>query len=142
MTDQSPTANAVEAALQNLRARRPRPRGRRQELAPYVDQLRELLALGWTRSEIIGEVRALGGKMSPALLRDVLQLPQAKPKHASRPKQINRQTQASPLPPAAPSPTSPSSAAQQAAATAPADQDQPAALVGPVYNGHPIDDAE
>ena len=130
MTDQSATASAVEAALQNLRARRPRPRGRRQELAPYVDQLRELLAMGWTRSEIIGEIKALGGQMSPALLRDVLQLPPAKPKHASRPKQINRQNQASPLPPATPSPTSP-----PAPVTAQYDQGQPAALVGPVYNG-------
>jgi hypothetical protein len=115
MTDQSPTANAVAAALQNLRARRPRPRGRRQELAPYVDQLRELLAVGWTRSEIIGEIKALGGKMSPALLRDVLQMAPVKPQ------KVNHQRQAKPLPPASPPP-----AAEQAAATAPADHGQPA----------------
>lgn len=76
MTDHSSTA--IEAAIRNLQARRPKPRGHRQELAPYVDQLRALIAAGWTRAEIIAEIKALGGKMSPALLRDVLQIPPTK----------------------------------------------------------------
>jgi len=131
----------IKIAIQNLKARRPKPRGRRQELAAYADELRNLLAEGWSRVEIIGEIQAQGGKISPALLRDVLQVDRVKPQLAKRPKQIKRKNEASPLPPATRSPTSPSDD-QQAAATAPHDQDQSASLVEPVYNGHRIDDAE
>ena len=80
-----------------------------------MDQLRALIAAGWTRSEIIGEVKALGGKMSPALLRDVLQMAPAKPKQASRAKVANPNASAAPSP-----------AAQRPAATAPFDHGQPA----------------
>ena len=114
MTEQS--LSAVESAIQNLQARQPKPRGRRQELAPYVDQLRALIAAGWSRTEIVAEVKALGGKMSPALLRDVLQLPPAKPKKASRTKTAKPNASASPSP-AAPPPV----------ATAPYDHGQPVA---------------
>lgn len=140
MTD--PSLTAIEAAIQNLRARQPKPRGRREALAPYVDQLRALIAAGWTRAEIIGEIKALGGQMSPALLRDVLQMPPVKPKHASRPTQSNQRNHTSPLPTAKPSPASPSPAVQQASAATPYAQGQPAAPVRPIYNGHPVDDAE
>jgi hypothetical protein len=114
MTDQSLTA--VESAIQNLQARQPKPRGRRQELAPYVDQLRALIAAGWTRAEIIAEVKALGSKMSPALLRDALQLPPAKPSKAKQTKTAKPNASASPA-----------LAAPRPVATAPYDQDQPAA---------------
>lgn len=70
--------SVIEAAIMNLHARQPKPRGRRQELAPYVGELRKLIAAGWTRAEIIAEIRALGGKMSPALLRDLLGIPTAR----------------------------------------------------------------
>src|SRR5271154_5830238 len=100
MTEQS--LSAVESAIQNLQARQPKPRGRRQELAPYVDQLRALIAAGWGRTEIVAEVKALGGKMSPALLRDALQLPPATPKKASRTKTAKPNASASPSPAAPP----------------------------------------
>jgi len=129
MTDD--TTSAIKKALENLRARRPKPRGRRQEFAPFADQLRELLAAGWTRSEIIGEIQALGGKISPALLRDVLQMAPAKPKQASRAKVADPNASAAPSP-----------AAQRPAATAPFDRGQPASLVEPYYKGQQVDGAE
>lgn len=98
MTDQSMTA--IESAIQNLQTRRPKTRGRRQELAPYVDQLRQLIAAGWTRAEIVAEIKALGGKMSPALLRDVLHIAPAKPKRANQQKRPDPRAPAAP--PAAP----------------------------------------
>lgn len=64
----------IARAIANLNGRQPRQRGRKAELAPFVPQIRELLARGWTRAEILGEIRAMGGKVSPALLRDVLAL--------------------------------------------------------------------
>lgn len=76
--------SVIETTIRNLQARQPKPRGRREELSPYVEQLRSLIAQGWTRAEIIGEIKALGGKMSPALLRDVLQIPPQKPMPFSR----------------------------------------------------------
>jgi hypothetical protein len=114
MTDD--TTSVIKKALENLRARRPKPRGRRQEFAPFADQLRELLAAGWTRTEIVAEVKALGGKMSPALLRDVLQIAPAKPKTASRTKTAKPSASLSPSP-----------AAPRPGATAPSNQDQPVA---------------
>lgn len=69
--DASPIAQAIES----LKAKRPRPRGKKAQLAPYVPALRELVAAGWTRSEIVREIRAKGGRVSPALLREVLALP-------------------------------------------------------------------
>ena len=129
MTDQSSTA--IQAAIENLQMRQPKPHGRKQALAPFVPQLRELIAAGWTRAEIIAEVKALGGKMSPALLRDVLQIAPAKPE------KVNRQKPAK-LSPLAP----PSLASQPAPTPAPLYQGQPGALVAPLYNGRPADDAE
>lgn len=78
MTDQS--RDAIERAIQSLEARQPKPHGRRQELAPFVERLRGLIAAGWTRAEIVLEIRANGGKVSPALLRDILGIGPAKPK--------------------------------------------------------------
>lgn len=95
-------ASAIEAAIQNLQARRPKPRGRRQELAPYVDELRKLIASGWSRSEIVNEVKALGGKMSPALLRDVLQITPAEPE--AKQKKLPRKKPPEPKVPSPPAP--------------------------------------
>lgn len=106
----------LQAAIENLQARQPKPRGRRQQLAPYVHQLRDLIAAGWTRAEIVAEVKALGGKMSPALLRDVLQTAPAKPEKASRTKSAKPNTSDS-ASPAAPRPV----------ATGAYDQGQPVA---------------
>jgi hypothetical protein len=78
---------AIEAAIANLRSRQPPPKGPREVLAPYVSQLRELLSIGWTQSEILVEIKAHGGKFSPALFRDVTQNPTAtKARKASQPK--------------------------------------------------------
>jgi len=129
MTDQ--TSNALQAAIETLQARRPKPRGRKQALVPYVPQLRELIAAGWSRAEIDAEVKALGGKMSPALLRDVLQLPPAKPKQVSRPKSAKPSASDAP-PPASPPPP----------AAAPYYQRPPALVMAPLYNGLPADDAD
>jgi len=120
MTDQSSTA--IQAAIENLQMRQPKPHGRKQALAPFVPQLRELIAAGWTRAEIIAEVKALGGQMSPALLRDVLQIAPAKPKQISRTKLAKPSTLAPPPP-------------------APLYQGQPAPLIAPLHSGQPADDA-
>lgn len=69
--DTSPIAQAIES----LKSKRPRPRGKKAALAPFVPALRDLVAAGWTRTEIVREIRAMGGRVSPALLRDVLALP-------------------------------------------------------------------
>ena len=82
----APSLNAIEAAIQSLQARQPKPRDFKQELAPYVEQLLHLIA-GWTCAEIIAEVKALGDKIPPAFLRDVLQASPAKPKKIAPPKQ-------------------------------------------------------
>jgi hypothetical protein len=82
-------STAIEAAIQNLQAQLPRPRGRKRELAPYVAQLRELIASGWTRAEIIAEIRALGAKVSPTLLRDVLYIDSADQKKVSKKRRSN-----------------------------------------------------
>jgi len=82
------STNAIETAIKNLSARQPKPRGRREILAPYVPQLRALLAAGWSRAEIVAEIKAAGAKMSPALLRDVLQINSNKPLRLSKAKLI------------------------------------------------------
>jgi hypothetical protein len=73
--------------------------------------------------------------MSPALLRDVLQIDPIKPQRASRPKQITRL--AIPLPPAAATPPS-----SPAPTTQPYDVGQPAALNAALYSGPQADDTE
>ncbi len=74
--------NAIETAIKNLSARQPKARGRREVLAPYVPELRALLAAGWSRAEIVAEIKACGARISPALLRDVLAI------HTDRPQKI------------------------------------------------------
>ena len=65
----APSLNTIEAAIQSLQARHPKPRDCKQELASHVEQLRHLIAAGL------------------ALLRDVLQASPAKPKKVAQPKQ-------------------------------------------------------
>jgi len=81
---------AIETAIKNLSARQPKPRGRREILSPYVPQLRALLAAGWSRAEIVAEIKACGAQMSPALLRDVLQIDPNKPQRTAKPKSMKR----------------------------------------------------
>lgn len=129
MTEQS--MHAIETAIQNLQARQPRPRGRREALAQYAPQLRDLLAAGWARSEIIGEIKALGGQMSPALLRDVLQLPPPKTAKTSQAKAAKPQ-----------SPTVPSPASPLPPAAMLYDPGQQGALVAPSFSGRAAEDAD
>jgi hypothetical protein len=74
---------AIAQAIERLKSRQPKQRGRRAAVAPFAEQLRELISQGWTRSEIVGEIKMLGGHMSPALLRDVLGIP-PKPKRPKK----------------------------------------------------------
>lgn len=113
MTDQS---TAVASAIRTLQARQPKPRGRRQELAPFVEPLRALIAAGWSRTEIVAEIKARGGRMSPALLRDVLQIAPPKPAKAKPTKTAKPNAS-----------VSPSRAAPRPVATAPYDQNHPTA---------------
>lgn len=74
MSDDQTTVykTAIEAALANLAGRTPELRGARQQLAPYIEQIRKLLSRGLTRREIIGELKICGFPVSPTLLRDLL----------------------------------------------------------------------
>lgn len=94
MTDSS--RDAIERAIQNLQARQPKPRGRRHELAPFVERLRGLIAAGWTRTEIVAEIRANGAKVSPALLRDAVGICPAKPKNPKAQKPARSASKANP----------------------------------------------
>jgi hypothetical protein len=76
MTDEY--TKAIEAAINSLRSKQPKTLGKKAQLVQFVDQLRDLLAAGWSRAELVAEIKANGGSVSPALLRDVLQLPPAK----------------------------------------------------------------
>jgi hypothetical protein len=49
--------------------------------------LRELLATGRTRSDIIAEFRAVGANISPALLREAFEIPAAKGRKIGQPEQ-------------------------------------------------------
>lgn len=72
--------DAVALAIESLKSKTPKQRGKRAALAPFLPAIRELIAAGWTRAEIVAEIRTMGGSTSPALLRDVLALPQDKRK--------------------------------------------------------------
>lgn len=146
MSDQS--LSAIELAIQNLKSRTPKPKGRRQVLAPYVPALRELLAAGWSQAEIVAEIKGQGVQMSPALLRAVLQIDPAKPKKISSP------GKARPRPSALSSQVSHSKAAamphseeQQIAqlappapTAAPSDYGQQSAQIAPPNGGQPAYD--
>ena len=66
----------IKAAMalldEKLKNGQPKRRGRKALLAPYADQLRKYVAAGWTRREIVAEMKALGLSISTATLRDVL----------------------------------------------------------------------
>ena len=57
---------------ERLKNAAPKRRGRKQLLAPYADQLRRYVAAGWSRKEIVAEMRALGISVSAGTLRSVL----------------------------------------------------------------------
>jgi hypothetical protein len=94
-----PFQNAIETAIQNLSARQPKWRGRRDVLAPYVPALRALLAAGWSRTEIVAEIKACGARISPALLRDVLAIHADRPQKIAKGKPGKRSIQHNTLPP-------------------------------------------
>jgi hypothetical protein len=130
----------ISQAIKNLKSRQPKLRGRKAALAPHVPQLRDLIAQGWTRADIIGELKSLGCSISPALLRDALQMPTVKNKPASRPKHLSQQTHTSPS--SAVKAALPSPVIQQVTAITPYDQDQSTELAEPpLFNGL-VNDAE
>jgi hypothetical protein len=63
---------AIEAAIADLQSRSPAARGPRQELAPYIEQLRELRRAGWTQSAIVAAFKTQGLVVSASLLRSVM----------------------------------------------------------------------
>ena len=65
-------AAAMALLDEKLKSSRPKRRQRKQLLAPYADQLKRYVAAGWSRKEIVAEMRALGISISAGTLRDVL----------------------------------------------------------------------
>ena len=57
---------------EKLKNAAPKRRGRKQLLAPYAAQLRKYVEAGWSRKEIVAEMRALGISVSAGTLRSVL----------------------------------------------------------------------
>jgi hypothetical protein len=57
---------------EKLKNAAPKRRGRKQLLAPYAAQLRKYVEAGWSRKEIVAEMRALGISISAGTLREVL----------------------------------------------------------------------
>ena len=66
----------IDAAMslldEKLKSGQPKRRGRKALLAPYADQLRRYVSAGWSRKEIVAEMRALGISISAGTLREVL----------------------------------------------------------------------
>lgn len=63
---------AMSLLDEKLKNTAPKRRGRKQLLAPYADQLRRYVAAGWSRKEIVSEMKALGISISAGTLRQVL----------------------------------------------------------------------
>ena len=57
-----------------MQAKQPARRGGRNMFAPYAEQFRRYIEMGWTRKEILAELKAHGLSTSAATLRDVLWL--------------------------------------------------------------------
>ena len=57
-----------------MQSRKPGRREGRAQLAPYAEQFRRYIEMGWTRKEILAELKAHGLSTSVATLRDVLGL--------------------------------------------------------------------
>jgi hypothetical protein len=55
-----------------MQSKQPGRRGGRTQLAPYAEQFRRYIEMGWTRKEILAELKAHGLSTSVATLRDVL----------------------------------------------------------------------
>ncbi len=65
--------SAIMARLDaEMQSRKPGRRGGRDMFAPYVAQFRRYIEMGWTRREILAELKAQGLSTSAATLRDVL----------------------------------------------------------------------
>lgn len=75
---------AVARAIESLKSKPPKQRGKRAALAPFLPAIRELIASGWTRAEIVAEIKTMGGSVSLGLLRDVLALPPDQRKSKTR----------------------------------------------------------
>ncbi|KDM65770.1 hypothetical protein [Acidiphilium sp. JA12-A1] len=63
---------AMSLLDEKLKNAQPKRRGRKALLAPYADQLRRYVAAGWSRKEIVAEMKALGISISAGTLRNVL----------------------------------------------------------------------
>ena len=64
---------AIMARLDaEMQSKQPGRRGGRNMFAPYAEQLRRYIEMGWTRREILAELKAQGLSTSAATLRDVL----------------------------------------------------------------------
>lgn len=74
MSEMSNTDISAAMSLldEKLKTARPKRQGRKQLLAPYAAQLRHYIEAGWTRREIVAEMRALGISISAATLREVI----------------------------------------------------------------------
>ena len=57
-----------------MQSKQPLRRGGQVQLAPYAEQFRRYIEMGWTRREILAELKAQGLSTSAATLRDVLGL--------------------------------------------------------------------
>ena len=65
--------SAIMARLDaEMQSRKPGRREGRAQLAPYAEQSRRYIETGWTRREILVELKAQGLSTSAATLRDVL----------------------------------------------------------------------
>ena len=65
-------AVAMSLLDEKLKNAQPKRRGRKALLAPYAAQLRRYVEAGWSRKEIVAEMKALGISISAGTLRDVL----------------------------------------------------------------------
>ncbi len=65
--------SAIMARLDaEMQSKQPGRREGRAQLAPYAEQFRRYIEMGWTRREILAELKAQGLSTSAATLRDVL----------------------------------------------------------------------
>ncbi len=145
MSDQ--LLNAIEAAIRNMESRSPKPKGRREVLTLFVPRLRKLRADGWSQTEIIADMKAAGVQMSPALLRDVLQIDLAKPKKVNPLRKARRRASASPSTASAPAIAAMPHIREQIPIIPPSSRVMPyrfgqqRAVVAPIDTGHPTNDA-
>ena len=94
--------NDLSAAMalldEKLKSSRPKRRQRKVLLAPYAAQLRRYVEAGWTRKEIVAEMKALGLSISAATLRDVLGSTPKRQPHAPAKNMVRQQVEGDPTP--------------------------------------------